>query len=145
MNKFTHTLVILPEQALFLVGQNRFSHCIKRTFHYFAANSSKIYLVHQLLQSRSMATDAKQKYLSMPLEEKRREYFSKKFITLDEIPTWPDYCQKNNLARLSSDGKIKANPEFNKRYLSHLFFQNRLILMLLPFQSFDLCWRHHEV
>lgn len=36
----------------------------------------------------------KQKYLAMPVEEKRR-YYKSKVVTLDKIPTWLEYWTKN--------------------------------------------------
>ncbi|EFN62362.1 MACRO domain-containing protein 2 [Camponotus floridanus] len=38
--------------------------------------------------------DEKQKFLNMPLEEKR-SYYKSGVTTVDQIPTWPEYWEKN--------------------------------------------------
>lgn len=40
--------------------------------------------------------DEKQKFLSMPPEEKR-SYYKSEVTTLDQIPTWPEYWEKNKI------------------------------------------------
>lgn len=46
-----------------------------------------------------------ERFLSMPLEEKRKFYkCGKKLKLLDDVPTWPDFYQQNE-NRLKKAGK----------------------------------------
>lgn len=46
-----------------------------------------------------------ERFLSMPLEEKRKLYkCGKKLKLLDDVPTWPDFYQQNE-NRLKKAGK----------------------------------------
>lgn len=72
--------------------------------------------VHQPLQQyRNMASDARQMYLAMPLEEKRKQYLSKNYVTLQNMPNWPEYCGKNNLTKRANTCKTIVNHDYNKR------------------------------
>lgn len=74
-------------------------------------------LLHQL--TRSVTTMAnwqaeKQRFLSMPLNEKRTNYkCGQNFVTLDKVMTWDNY---GGIKRLKSDTpKFAVNADLNKR------------------------------
>lgn len=43
-------------------------------------------------------TSVKQKFLSTPLDEKRRQYKNPNYKTLQDLPTWKEYASKRTLA-----------------------------------------------
>lgn len=54
----------------------------------------------QTIGKRTMAnwTETKQKFLAMPLDEKRKLYKNSNYKTLQDLPTWKEYVSKKTLA-----------------------------------------------
>lgn len=66
--------------------------------------------------ARKMSSSEKERYLSMSLEEKRKEYSIKgKHITLDQIPTWSAYAVTQNLAKTTDSREFPVNDDHNRR------------------------------
>lgn len=42
-------------------------------------------------------TSVKQKFLALPLEEKRKQYKNSNYKTLQDLPTWKEYASKRTL------------------------------------------------
>lgn len=55
---------------------------------------------YQTNNKRTMAdwTAVKQKFITTPLEEKRKQYKNANYKTLQDLPTWKEYASKRTLA-----------------------------------------------
>ncbi|XP_074604477.1 macro domain-containing protein CT2219-like isoform X2 [Brevipalpus obovatus] len=64
-----------------------------------------------------MSSSEKELYLSMSLEEKRKEYSIKgKPVTLDQVATWPAYAVAQNFPPKSTDSReFSVNGDHNQR------------------------------
>ncbi|XP_076367886.1 LOW QUALITY PROTEIN: macro domain-containing protein CT2219-like [Tachypleus tridentatus] len=80
---------------------------------YFA--NTKLLRMMASSEGEDLPESEKKKYLKMPLNEKRLGYKCSKYITLDDIPSWPDYCRNKHLQKDSDTSTDPIHHDLNKK------------------------------